>query len=805
MRKWLAALFVLLMIPAAGAENADVTPEWLQGVWRFAGGSEVCGYGFRLQADGALTYYMTDDYEAFPPSRLIPLANEAAWRYQGGKLVITSGGKASRYPVEAVPERSRENGADVIHLAEGTGGGFYQRGDASHVVDLSSPIPQDTLYAIEAAHPDFRLEGYHELMDSPMGDLAFALIRCEHGRRLYGYRLTRGKWVQFLDTVKAVPQNDALNLSMGLSRDGGAYSNLWYDPDRYDFTYPAGAHLGIYTDNGESYEQCVDYVIQADGIRLVGYMDSPGCMIDLADGRLVFYNIGNDDVDWAACTFDTRIEAVDFYALPRNVAQAQTASVDTEAELFTEAAGFWVWRTDSPKTALGDGVYLHVDGTCALYDVSAYDEYDPDLITGLTFREGGRWSVQGDTLLVAVGDTVHTLPAQYMVWPAWEWHDGLRIADGAYRQTTPGGMKIPVESVMPEDVLEYIRAFHPKAVIEDYAELPNTPGGPMALVLHRDASRRQLNIFQWADGKWNDVEDVVKGVPQIDLPDVWLSASKGGGTYSELWYDEALYDAAYPDGPGFGVWTSNGETYEEGVEYVWEDGGFKLIYYGDNPVRMIDVVGDLLVFYNISDPGITSVPYSFNRELDAVDFYALPRRETDVRFWGEAEPALPTGHIRKPFDPGENYLAQQDVKLRANQKYPVYMGPGKQYGRAANGKAVVSTKGWVQVLGEYDGWLLIHYAISDKQYRFGWITVGALAKGETAEALPFVFGDYMVANPEVALTDDPLNSRTVLCMLPNGITVERLARLGDAYSLVRVTVDGKVRWGFVPSWVLGHG
>lgn len=79
MKKWLTILLMcLLMLPAQAAET-EITPAWLEGVWRFEGGAEVCGYGFRLDADGSLTWFSTDDFESFPPQRLIPTADKAAW------------------------------------------------------------------------------------------------------------------------------------------------------------------------------------------------------------------------------------------------------------------------------------------------------------------------------------------------------------------------------------------------------------------------------------------------------------------------------------------------------------------------------------------------------------------------------------------------------------------------------------------------------------------------------------------------------------------------------------------------------
>lgn len=490
MKKWLAALFLyLLLLPCAMAEELDATPQWLAGVWRFDGGAEVCGYGFRMDADGAFTCFTTDDFENFPPERLIPIDRAAIWRYENGTLSIISEEGVFSYPLSISPERGEMNGCDTIHLQEGDGGGFYRRGEERHLVALQSPVPQDVLYHIESFHPDYRLEGFARLADTPMGDVCFSLIRCEHGRMLHGFRREGSGWVNFLDTAKAIPQ--------------------------------------------------------------------------------------------------------------------------------------------------------------------------------------------------------------------------------------------------------------------------------------------------------------------IDMPDVRLSVSKESRSYDSLWYYEGYYDYTYPEGPTVSIVTTNGEYTEEYAVYVIERDGLHLVSYGDNPNCQIDVLEDGLVFYNISFgmEGIASTKLDTN--ILSVDFYALPRHVTDVMISGSGEPHLPESSEA-------NALSVQDVTLREG-KYPVYMGPGKEFGRAAQGKAAVSTNGWVQVFGEYDGWLLIHYAISDAQYRFGWITTDALAKGETAEALPLTFGDYMMTEEEIDLMDDPLNSRTALLTLPAETDMERLAQLGEIFSLVRVETDGEVHWGFVYSWPLGHG
>lgn len=467
-----------------------------------------------------------------------------------------------------------------------------------------------------------------------------------------------------------------------------------------------------------------------------------------------------------------------------------------EEDLFTTLCGLWSWVPDSPETALGGGVYFHVDGTCALYDVAGTDG---EFVTALTFREAGTWTAAGDTLTLTTADGPSTYTPQVLTWQDWDYNDGMRIGGGDFLPTSPQSMEIPIESVIPQAILEHVLAFSWHDVIEDYAELPNAPGGPMAFVLIRNEERRKLDICRMTDGVWQVVEDAESAIPQMDLPYVRLTVSKDGGSYeNSLWYNPEEDAYVYPEGPTLSIYTGDGEVIRESVTFVLRGDTLSLTHYGDGPNDLVDVVGDQLVFYGISGPDVRWAKYAFDSNIETVSFYALPRNAADIRISGEEEPAI-------PVTDWDNALRVQDVKLRTDKKYPVYMGPGKQYGRAANGKASVSTNGWVQVFGEYDGWLLVHYAISAEQYRFGWITADALAKGESVAALPFTFGDWMNNSEPLFLTDDPLNSRTALAELPQWTNLERLARLGDGYAYVRVEIGGKTWWGFVYAWPLGNG
>ena len=126
------------------------------------------------------------------------------------------------------------------------------------------------------------------------------------------------------------------------------------------------------------------------------------------------------------------------------------------------------------------------------------------------------------------------------------------------------------------------------------------------------------------------------------------------------------------------------------------------------------------------------------------------------------------------------------------------MGPGKKYGRSGKGKAVVSTNDWIQVFGEYDGWLLIQYGISEEKFRIGWISAAALPKGTSVPVLPFSEGDLLwLEDPE--LTDDPFGTRTPTAFINGMSEAEMLARLGTDWVYIRIKYNEAIYYGFVPA------
>ena len=130
------------------------------------------------------------------------------------------------------------------------------------------------------------------------------------------------------------------------------------------------------------------------------------------------------------------------------------------------------------------------------------------------------------------------------------------------------------------------------------------------------------------------------------------------------------------------------------------------------------------------------------------------------------------------------------------------MGPGKEFGRSGNGKAIVSTNDWIQVFGEYDGWLLIQYGISEGKFRIGWISTVALPRGASVPSLPFSTGEKnWLEGPtgSYQLTDDPFGARTSTAIIKGISEAEMLARLGTDWVYIRIKYNEAIYYGFVPA------
>lgn len=115
-------------------------------------------------------------------------------------------------------------------------------------------------------------------------------------------------------------------------------------------------------------------------------------------------------------------------------------------------------------------------------------------------------------------------------------------------------------------------------------------------------------------------------------------------------------------------------------------------------------------------------------------------------------------------------LPAQEMHFAPDQRFPVYQGPGEDYGRSGNGKATVSTNDWIRAFGTEDHWLFIQYGLTDERTRFGWIDLYDVRDDLTQP--PFLDWTWTysraVCHEDTFLSDDPFCSLHPICQLPEG-------------------------------------
>lgn len=162
----------------------------------------------------------------------------------------------------------------------------------------------------------------------------------------------------------------------------------------------------------------------------------------------------------------------------------------------------------------------------------------------------------------------------------------------------------------------------------------------------------------------------------------------------------------------------------------------------------------------------------------------FPKNLKEAREQLSEPPTIPAGE-----------LSAKRVRFTSGQNFPVYSGPGEHFLRAANGKALVSTNDWIQVFGSENGWMLIQYDLSSSHMRMGYISLSALPRDASVDALNLAREDAVLSSAQT-LTDDPLFSRSALMQLPAGHSLVRLARMGEWAYVETYTGSQPVR-GFV--------
>lgn len=362
----------------------------------------------------------------------------------------------------------------------------------------------------------------------------------------------------------------------------------------------------------------------------------------------------------------------------------------------------------------------------------------------------------------------------------------LALCGMAAAEYSPGTLMEP-----PAEVREHIASRWPDYALEDYCEIEDTPKGDYGFALLTKGRTRMLVGYHREDGKmayWLKNEGAV---PQ-GSEEAWFSVLEQGTSY----YNSRKDRAETAEGWGFGVTRldNSGESYAQSVSYRWADGGFRLEGYTDSTIYSCYIEDGYLEFWDWSTwEKLGRVYGEVQTDIRYVSYGALPKRIEEAR---EKIAVAPQGLVIGEFEPKE-------IEFTGGQKYPVYLGPGEAYARSGDGKGQVSTNGWIQVFGEYDGQIMIQYSISADRFRIGWIDASALPKGASVPQLAFDNLTQTIME-DCALTDDPISSQTQIGRLKAGTQVISLADFAEFF-YIEVELNGETVWGFVPADAISKG
>ena len=173
--------------------------------------------------------------------------------------------------------------------------------------------------------------------------------------------------------------------------------------------------------------------------------------------------------------------------------------------------------------------------------------------------------------------------------------------------------------------------------------------------------------------------------------------------------------------------------------------------------------------------------------LEDFNITQLPRSIADVRQMNAVSAALrgvgevPEGAVRKGDGKGAAKLA-------------VYSAPSEDSWRSASGKASVSLRDAVTVLGRSGDWTLISYPVSLRTSRIGYVHQ---LLGDDLPEIPSG-AVSLVTSRETFLTDDPLVSQYAQLQLPMATQVTGLAYFNEFYAYASVQQGNQEIRGFIP-------
>lgn len=320
-----------------------------------------------------------------------------------------------------------------------------------------------------------------------------------------------------------------------------------------------------------------------------------------------------------------------------------------------------------------------------------------------------------------------------------------------------------------------------------YIQMENTVGGSYAFAVLSKGSENTLYGFEKKNGAWQYWLKTNSALPQVEGDFQLFNAIGTNDILSGLYYSQATLTITLTQ-PGLDYYTFFAD-FMVNTSGQWHLKSLSTYLLKSNAryFTSASVASDRITYY--TEGTSTGTAYGVvQTNLRYFSFSAFPATLAAARDKLTNAPVIPAG----------SQLTATHVKFTGGQKFEVYSGPGTQYERAANGKAVVSTNDWIQVFGQENGYILIQYALSSDQMRFGYITSTALPDRTTASALYLDYSDAALTQ-NTYLTDDPLNSQTRVRSLSAGQSgVKWLATMGN-WVYVELTGSGQPIRGFVPA------
>lgn len=300
-----------------------------------------------------------------------------------------------------------------------------------------------------------------------------------------------------------------------------------------------------------------------------------------------------------------------------------------------------------------------------------------------------------------------------------------------------------------------------------------------AFAVVKNGSHNDLLAFGWGKNGWKYKWHNASALPQVDAPVLLGITTKEKEPVFTSFYvlNEEIQEC-------FCVWVQK----SDGTWHLNE-----LLHY--DPLMFFDTsVEGILCLYNTGwvegEETDVKVYGTYQTSLRYFDLEAFPKTVQEARNKLSNPPEIPAGA-----------LSAKKIRFVAGKKYKVYQGPGEEYGRAGNGKAIVSTNDWIQVFGEENGWIFIQYDISSDHMRTGWISSDALSNKTSVDELTFS-SIASITKREANLTDDPLNSQSSIATLAQGTKVTWLANMGE-WAYVEAADIHPIR-GFVKIELLEH-